>query len=93
MWPVMVPDQTQVSPELAAKIDKEIAKTIDAGYKLAKQILIKHRAQLDKVAGALLERETLERSDFEKIVGKSAGTKEETLSVSTKKSSITITKP
>src|SRR3990167_1642022 len=37
IWPIMGSDATQVSPELAAKIDKEISKIIDEGYKVAKE--------------------------------------------------------
>ncbi len=70
MWPTMMGEGTQVSPELAAKIDKEISKIIDEGYVLAVETLKKHRAKLDKVAEGLLEKETLDRDDFEKLVGK-----------------------
>lgn len=70
MWPGMPGEGMQVSPELAAKVDKEISKIIDEGYRTAKDLLTKHRAQLDKVAEALLEKETLERDQFEKLVGK-----------------------
>ena len=69
VWP-MPGDQPAVSPELSAKIDREITKVIDQAYKRAKEILVKHRAQLDLVAITLLEKETLERDDFEKLVGK-----------------------
>jgi len=69
MWPGMS-DGSQVSPELAAKIDKEISKIIDSGYRDAKDLLIKHKTDLDKVAETLLEKETLDRDQFEKIVGK-----------------------
>ena len=68
IWPVM-PDGNQVSPEVAAKIDKEITKIIDTGYRKAKEVLVKNRGKLDKVAEALLEKETLERDEFEKLVG------------------------
>lgn len=68
-WPGMS-EGSQVSPELAAKIDKEISKIIDSGYRDAKDLLIKHRADLDKVAQTLLEKETLDRDQFEKLVGK-----------------------
>ena len=76
IWPGMGGDSTQISPELAAKIDGEVAKIIDAGYKNAKESLSHHKTQLDRVAEALLERETLERDDFEKIVGKPASSGE-----------------
>ena len=70
IWPVMGGEGTQVSPELAAKIDREIAKIIDEGYKKAKETLSKSRAKLDKVADTLLEKETLDRDEFEQLVGK-----------------------
>ena len=59
-----------ISDEVAAKIDKEVSKIIDAGYKKAKDTLVKNRKKLDLVAETLLEKETLERDDFEKLVGK-----------------------
>ena len=70
IWPGFGGDTQQVSPELAAKIDREIAKIIDTGYKKAREVLARHRADLDKVAKTLLEKETLERDEFEKLVGK-----------------------
>ena len=69
MWPGMG-EGSQVSPELSAKIDKEISKIIDLGYKNAKDLLTKYRNNLDKVAETLLEKETLDRDQFEKLVGK-----------------------
>lgn len=61
-----------LSPELTARIDKEISKIIDAGYKKAKETIVKNRKKLDIVADTLLEKETLERDEFEKLVGKPA---------------------
>ncbi|OGD98267.1 hypothetical protein A2W45_03810 [Candidatus Curtissbacteria bacterium RIFCSPHIGHO2_12_41_11] len=69
IWPIMGSDATQVSPELAAKIDKEISKIIDEGYERARDVLAKHKAKLDLVSKTLLEKETLERDEFEKLVG------------------------
>jgi len=66
----MGPEASQVSPELAAKIDKEISKIIDEGYERARDVLAKHKAKLDLVSKTLLEKETLERDEFEKLVGK-----------------------
>jgi len=73
IWPTMAGETSQVSPELAAKIDKEIAKIIDAGYKRAKEVLGKHRSKLDLVAKTLLEKETLEGEEFARLVGKPVG--------------------
>ncbi len=62
-----------VSPDLAGKIDAEIAKIIDAGYKRAIETIKKQRVKLDLVAKTLLEKETLERDQFEELVGKPNG--------------------
>ena len=70
IWPGMGSDATQNSPELAAKIDKEISKIIDEGYKVAKETLVENKVKLDKVAEALLEKETLDRDRFEKLIVK-----------------------
>lgn len=69
-WPAAGEGSLPISPEMSAKIDKEISKIIDAGYKKAKETLVKNRKKLDLVAETLLEKETLERDEFEKLVGK-----------------------
>lgn len=61
---------SNVSEALQSKIDSEISKIIDTAYKQAKEILLKNKGKLDKVAKALLEKETLDTEEFEKIVGK-----------------------
>ncbi len=59
-----------VSEELQSKIDQQVKKILDDGYKQATALLKKNRTKLEKVAKALLEKETLDTEDFEKIVGK-----------------------
>lgn len=61
---------SSISQTLQAKIDAEISKIIDDSYKQAKEILSRNKAKLDKVAKALLDKETLDTEEFEKIVGK-----------------------
>lgn len=63
-------DSPQVSPNMQDKIDLEVQKVIGVCYKEAEKIIKKTKKALDKVAQALLEKETLDREDFEKIVGK-----------------------
>ncbi len=58
----------QVSPELAAKVDKEVSKIIGAGYKRTREILQRYRAKLDEIASVLLEKETLEGAEFAKLM-------------------------
>jgi cell division protease FtsH len=62
-------EQRNYSEKVAEKIDIEIAKFIDIGEKLAKETLAKKRLLLDKVANALIERETIEREEFESLIG------------------------
>ncbi len=69
-WARMSEDGGSVSPDLQNQIDREVKKILDEGYKQATAILKKNTAKLEKVAQALLEKETLESEEFEKIVGK-----------------------
>lgn len=59
----------KISPAVMEKIDFEIKKTIDEAYKLAISLIKKHKKILDKVASELLKKETLDRDEFERIVG------------------------
>ncbi|MBI4039074.1 ATP-dependent zinc metalloprotease FtsH [Candidatus Daviesbacteria bacterium] len=60
----------ELSPKLHDAVDVEVKKIMDAAYKNAQAILKKYKIKLDAVAKALLEKETLEAEEFEKIVGK-----------------------
>ncbi len=51
------------------KIDNEIKKILDNCHKEAVRIIKEKRKLLDKVSIKLLEKETLDRDEFEKIVG------------------------
>lgn len=59
-----------MSPELHDAVDREIRKIMGEAYKKAVNLVKTHRVKLDKVAKELLEKETLEGDEFEKIVGK-----------------------
>ncbi len=61
---------SEASEELQAAADKEVQKILDNAYKDALVLIRKHKIKLDEVAKALLEKETLESDEFEKIVGK-----------------------
>ncbi len=64
---------SEISENLQAKIDTEIKKIMDVAYAQALTILRKNKVNLDKVAKALLDKETLDTDEFEKIVGKKKG--------------------
>ena len=55
------------SEAVAQRIDEEVQKLVRRAYERAKSILTQYRDVLDRVAQALLERETLTREEFEAI--------------------------
>ena len=56
------------SQEVAAQIDAEVKKIITDAHKKADDIIKKHRPVLNAIAAHLVEIETIERDDFEKIL-------------------------
>ncbi len=63
-------EQRDYSESTAQKIDAEIDAIISKAYKVAESILNKHRDKLDLIASKLIEKETLEKEEFEALVGK-----------------------
>lgn len=57
------------SEEIAAEIDKEIRRIMDESFERSKQIILEHREQLDQIAQALLEKETIEAQEFVELIG------------------------
>jgi cell division protease FtsH len=62
-------EQAQNSPAFMEKIDSETKKILDSCYKVAVKLVREKRKLLDKVSKALIEKETLDRDAFERIVG------------------------
>jgi len=56
------------SEETARLIDEEVKKFIGGAEKRAKEILGRRRAKLDEIAKILMDKETIERDEFEKLV-------------------------
>jgi len=56
------------SDETAREIDNEISKIMNDASKKAKEVLTKHKDALEKVAQVLIEKETIERDEFDKII-------------------------
>lgn len=57
------------SEEIAAAIDREIKRIMDESFERSKQIVTEHRDLLDKIANALLEKETILGEDFLELIG------------------------
>ncbi len=63
-------EQRDYSEKVAEQIDKEISNYIDKAVHEAKGVVKSRQDDLAKVVAALMEKETLEREEFEAIVGK-----------------------
>ena len=57
------------SEATARMIDLEIVRIINEGYESARSLLDQHRKQLDALANALLERETLDEQEILTVTG------------------------
>jgi cell division protease FtsH len=58
----------EYSEETAQRIDTEIRRVIDEAYSTATRILREHRDQLEMVSQLLVERETIDRDEFEALL-------------------------
>jgi cell division protease FtsH len=57
------------SDEVAVQIDKEVERIILEAEKEAERILKEEKSVLDKIAKRLIEKETIEREEFEQLIG------------------------
>ncbi len=62
-------DNYALSEETKRLRDSEQGRLTDGAYQEAIRLLEKHRSALDRVAGALLDRETLNREDLNALMG------------------------
>ncbi len=57
-------EQREYSEKVAQEIDEEVRRIIREAYERAKEILMKNREKLDRLAQALIEKETLEGDEL-----------------------------
>lgn len=65
--------ENPVSPATQEKIDAEVRKILETALKNAENTIKKHKNKLEDVAQKLLKTETIDKEEFEKIVGKREG--------------------
>lgn len=63
-----ISEQKNYSEKVAAKIDEEVSGFIDRAYHQALDVIKKYRRHLTLIAQQLIEKETLERDEFEALV-------------------------
>jgi len=77
-----ISEQRTYSEKVAAQIDKAVAKFIKEAQKRAQIILKQKTKLLEKIAKTLIEKETIEREEFERLIDEK---KEKKPKISTKK--------
>jgi cell division protease FtsH len=61
-------DNQPISPAMQERIDNEVKKILDEGYKKAITVIRENRKKLDSVAEELIKKETIEAEEFEAIM-------------------------
>ncbi len=62
-------NEPSYSDEVAAAVDREVRRLLDQAHDEAREVLLLHRATLDRLADALVEHETLGEKKLEAILG------------------------
>ncbi len=63
-------EPSEISQAMQEKVDAEIKRIIDTCYKEALEIVKKDKDKLDEVVAVLIKKETIDKDEFERIVGK-----------------------
>jgi cell division protease FtsH len=61
-------NEPDYSEEIAREIDDEIRRVIEEAHELAVRVLKEHMAELHRVSGILIERETIDKDQFERLL-------------------------
>ena len=61
-------EEKEYSEKVGAMIDDEVSKIMNEAFKKSEDIITKNRAALDAIAKRLIETETIEKDEFEKII-------------------------
>jgi cell division protease FtsH len=61
-------NEPDYSEEIAREIDDEIRRVIEEGHEVALRVLREHMDQLHRLSGILIERETIDRDQFERLL-------------------------
>jgi cell division protease FtsH len=62
-------EERNYSEEIAGRIDDEVARFINDAQEIATKSLLLRRKLLDKVAARLIEKETIEKEEYETLIG------------------------
>jgi cell division protease FtsH len=62
-----ISEQRDYSEVVANEIDAEVRKLVNDAYEVARNLLLKHREDLDRVAARLIEIETIDEQEFNRL--------------------------
>jgi cell division protease FtsH len=62
-------EEKDYSEHTAEAIDKEVSKFIEEAYNTAERILTEKRIVLENLVAVLMEKETIEREEYNELVG------------------------
>ena len=85
-----ISEQRNYSEKVATQIDKEVAKFIKNAEKEAIKILTKRIKLLYKIADTLIEKETIEKEEFENLIKRSKKEKKQTKPKKTRSPSLKV---
>ncbi len=68
-----IAEQRDYSERTAEEIDEEVRRIVEDAHERCRAVLREHRAKLDEVAAALIEVETLEGDDLQRLLGPAEG--------------------
>jgi len=63
-------EEKNYSEATAKEIDMEVSRFIGDAYKTAEKIITEKKETLERIAKTLLEKETIEHEEFNKLIGK-----------------------
>ena len=69
-WGRAYADPYRMSDIMQGKIDEEVKRLVEDGYKLAVKVITENREKMDRLVKKLLEIETIEQEEFDEIMGK-----------------------
>jgi len=84
-----ISEQRNYSEKVATMIDEEVAKFVKDAENQAKKILAKRKNLLEKVAQTLIEKETIEREEFESLIKPASARKTEKMRTPSKRKETT----
>ena len=61
-------DEPDYSEEIAREIDDEIRRVIEEAHEMARKVLEEHMDELHKISAMLIERETIDKDQFERLL-------------------------